>query len=177
MGIPWGRCLRSCRALTQQPSRSQLPRRRHRSPFTYLQFVHDQHHQQPQEGEEAEDGDEDDDVLLVSDWDDNLDGLDALGDFDVLDGSRHTEPGRHRHAAEGRRGYQENDSAGSENTEDEDVDVLLVGDYNPVEEEEEQAGLAGMPSPMTGGSRRGSSRRGSSRRGSLLEVRCFHSHH
>lgn len=88
--------------------------------------------------------------MLVSDWDENVEGTDALGDCEVIDGSRRTdmhhlnetkrEPGRHTVERQ-----SENNLGG--NAENEDEDILLVGDYDANMEEE--AGLERMASPVT----------------------------
>lgn len=134
-----------------------------RSISSTLQLAHHQHEA------EDEDDDEDEDVLLISDWDENVEGVDMLDDCDVLDVSsltrnvtdtdQHTNANRdperqtHSHTAVG--GQPTNDPGGRGDgieTEvedvDEDVDALLVGDYDP--DMEEEAGLADMvTSPVT----------------------------
>eukprot|EP00903_Cladosiphon_okamuranus_P008500 g8166.t1 len=113
----------------------------------------------------AEYDDEDEDVLLISDWDENVDGVDVLDDCDVLDVSSHTQnatdqkttgdrdPEHQTHtrtAVEWHPIHDPRVTGGSVETEiqdiDEDVDVLLVGDYDP--DMEEGPGLADVvPSP------------------------------
>lgn len=109
------------------------------------------HHKQA----EAEADDDDEDVLLVSDWDENVEGANVLDHCEVADGSSCTdhwikanlEPGRQPQG-----GHRRNDPGGSAESEDEDV--LLVGDYDP--DLEERTGLAEMSSPVSASSRRAS---------------------
>lgn len=134
---------------TQQPTTLYS---HHRALILFYLFAHDQN----QAEAEAEDDDDDEDVLLVSDWDENVEGVDVLDECDVADGSRRTDhnhdhqisanreqTGRGRHTVEAQ---PRKDPGGSIETEDEE-DVLLVGDYDP--DTEEEAGLVEILSPVT----------------------------